>query len=136
MGSNYTTYMDANTCKVRSIMKVLILEDDAQRMTHFLRKLIGHTVDFTADALAAIDYLEKNVYDIIYLDHDLGGKQMEWDENNCGTNVAEYIRDNPLPETTKVIIHSFNVPAAQRMLRLIPGSIHIPGIWIQKGIDI
>ena len=104
-------------------------------MKAFIKKLIGHHLDYTANAQEAIEYIKQNTYDIIYLDHDLGGKQMEWDEDNCGMNVADFIAQHPLPETTKVVIHSFNVAAAQRMLRTIPGSIYIPGVWLQKGTD-
>lgn len=114
-------------------MKILILEDDLERIKHFGKKL-KQVFDFSDDAKVAIEWLKKDEYDYIYLDHDLGGEQMAWDEENCGMTVAKYIEQNPLPKKTKVIIHSFNVYRAQQMQRIIPGSLYIPGVWLQEGL--
>lgn len=119
----------------KALMKILILEDDAERMKAFAKKLQEYDFDYTDNAQEAIEYLKKNNYNLIYLDHDLGGKQLEWDEDNCGMTVAEYIAEHPLPSTSRVVIHSFNVVAAQRMLRIIPGSVYIPGVWTQDGVE-
>jgi CheY-like chemotaxis protein len=115
-------------------MNILVLEDDPARVKFFKNKFIGHIVDYTDDANVAVEFIKSQEYDYIYLDHDLGGEQLKWDEENCGMVVAKYIEENPLPEKTAVIIHSFNVVAAQRMLRIIPHSVYVPGIWTQKGL--
>lgn len=113
-------------------MKILILEDDLNRIVKFKEKHINDTIEWSDQAKEVISKLESNEYDILYLDHDLGGKQMEWDEDNCGMTVAKYLNDNPLSDATKIIIHSFNFPAAQRMLQLLPNATYQPGCWSIK----
>ena len=69
-------------------MTVLILEDDVNRIAQFKRALKDHKLYITDDANEAINFLKKHNFDYIFLDHDLGGLQNEWDEENCGMVVA------------------------------------------------
>ena len=52
-------------------MKILVLEDDSFRAKFFLEKFGEHGITITESAYAAIDHLEEEVYDLIFLDHDL-----------------------------------------------------------------
>lgn len=113
-------------------MKILILEDDINRIKQFKKNMIGNTLVITNHAVDCINELKKDKFNLVFLDHDLNGKQMEYDEDDCGTVVAKWINKNPLPIDTRVIIHSFNAPAAEYMLKLIPNSIYLPGIWSKK----
>jgi DNA-binding response OmpR family regulator len=113
-------------------MRVLILEDDDMRIEHFKKRFPDAALDIVKHAEEAIYCLKENQYDIICLDHDLGDQQMEWDEEDCGMLVAEYLAENP-QEHAKVIIHSFNTPRAMRMHYLIRGSNYFPGYWLGEG---
>ncbi len=113
-------------------MKVLILEDDAGRIKHFKKRFEeDDELHIVKHASEAIDLLKENEYDLICLDHDLGDQQMEWDKEDCGMLVAEYIHANPVK--AKVVIHSFNTPRAMIMTNIIPGARYTPGIWLGKG---
>lgn len=90
-------------------MRILILEDDINRIRIFKQKLKDQIVDITDDANKAIQYLKTNIYDFCFLDHDLGGLQMQWDEQNCGMVVAKYLSnlEKPLLDMG-CIVHSYN----------------------------
>lgn len=109
--------------------RVLILEDKADRMVFFRKKFRPDTkIVHVEHAYDAIEELKKHEFDLICLDHDLGGKEMEWDEEDCGMVVAEWISENL--EYYNVIIHSFNEPAAKRMMQVLPMAKYIPGVWL------
>lgn len=55
------------------------------------------------------------------LDHDLAGAYFQNDKENSGTEVAEWIH-HKLPKDKypkKVIVHSWNIHGAERMINLI-----------------
>lgn len=111
-------------------MKILILEDDPNRQEKF-RKIIqnrGWGLTMVDTAEAAIRELKKEEFDMIFLDHDLGGEvYVSSDHRNTGAEVARFLNKNPVK--CSVVIHSLNVPGATVMAKLIPGSHRIPGIW-------
>lgn len=86
-------------------MRILFLDDDEYRHKT-VRPLM--TFDAARTALEAIGLLQVNTYDLVFLDHDLGGLQMvESSEENTGFTVAKWIRDNN-PSIGWVILHSLN----------------------------
>ena len=103
-------------------MKILVLEDDSYRVTFFIERLCDSDLYITENANRAIDYLEDNVFDCIFLDHDLG------ENNGCGADVAAYLANNPdnPNNDTDVIIHSWNVPAAKAMKDKLPYAVLAP----------
>jgi CheY-like chemotaxis protein len=111
-------------------MKVLILEDDPERMKSFASLFSKDVIHHAEHSHEAIELLKNNFYDLICLDHDLGGTQINFDPEDCGTIVAEYLHDHPTE--AEIIIHSYNTPAAQTMMSLIPSAQHIPGFWLMK----
>jgi len=115
-------------------MDILLLEDDHIRVAHFRQLFAGHSIVHVEHAKDAIWWLENKLFDMILLDHDLGGTQMDFNPEDCGTMVAEFMKDNNIKIFT--IIHSFNNPAAMRMLNLIPNAIYLPGIWYNKNFKI
>lgn len=118
-------------------MKALILEDDKTRMIYFRRVFKNYEIYHVEHAQDAINLLKEHQFDVICLDHDLGDQQMKWDPEDCGMNVAEYLRDNPDKITkTLVIIHSFNTPRALIMKSLIPKSVFMPGFWLKGQSDV
>ncbi len=76
-------------------MKILILDDDQNRLNLFKQKLIGHDVICVETAKDAIIELKKNKFNIISLDHDLGGKVMVESGEGTGWEVAKFLHDYP-----------------------------------------
>jgi len=100
-------------------MRILILEDDGNRVNNFIEMLHKHTLDIIENAYDAIDLLEENVYDLIFLDHDLG------EGNGSGSLVAAFLshmEDNK----AVIVIHSWNVPASNAMLGYLPKAYQAP----------
>ena len=110
-------------------MKILVLEDNKDRIKDFRRKFIKDDVVYVDDAQTTIEHLKKTKFDLVCLDHDLGDMSIEYDMENCGTVVAEWIHEHPI-EDTKFIIHSLNSSLAKDMVELIPGSKYIPFYWL------
>lgn len=108
-------------------MKILILEDSILRMNYFRKKFKNDEIIHTDSAHKAIEYIKENDFDVILLDHDLGGEENDYDPTNCGGIVAEYLKENPVK--SQILIHSYNEPASRKMLSLINGSVWVPGIW-------
>ena len=99
-------------------MRILILEDDGTRINTFVEALHRHNLTITECSYDAIDHLEQAVFDYLYLDHDLGA------DNGVGTDVTSYLRLHPdnSNNDAKIIIHSWNVPAAKNMLKDLPNA--------------
>ncbi len=110
------------------IVIALLLEDNDLRTQMFVERFkeIGFEYVLTTTSSEAIEELKKRKFDIIFLDHDLGGEVYSTAED-CGMRVAEYLNENP--PSCHVIIHSLNIPAARQMQELIKGSSCIPYVW-------
>ena len=103
-------------------MKILVLEDDSYRATTFIEKFCDHDVTITENAGIAMEYLEEDTFDWIFLDHDLG------ENNGCGADVAALLACNAdnANNNARIIVHSWNVPAAKAMVGMLPQARHIP----------
>jgi len=96
-------------------MKILILEDDPERIHWFYKKFFKHDITCTNSVDGAIRCIKDKEYDIIFLDHDLGGKVFcNHQEEPTGYHVACMIPSSE-NKNTMVIIHSWNSPAAKLM---------------------
>lgn len=95
--------------------KILILEDDLERITWFYDKLKDDEVTIVNNAQMAKSALYSVKFDLIFLDHDLGGEAFVNSEHpNTGWQVAKEIPHTP-NHGTNVFIHSWNTGAAKRM---------------------
>jgi len=73
-------------------MRILILEDDQNRIDIFKKNLAGHDVDVVETAKGAIDFLVGFDYDVVFLDHDLGGEQwVDAGNKNTGSEVVRWV---------------------------------------------
>ena len=97
-------------------MRIFILEDDHERIKTFRVKLASHELAIVENAQDAITLLSNDqAFDIMFLDHDLGGEQMIGTEGaNTGSEVVRWMRSNQ-QQYCPVIIHSLNQPAAEDM---------------------
>jgi hypothetical protein len=100
-------------------MRVFILEDDPNRVAGFSASLDGADVTYAIDVDEA-RRLWQPPYDIVCLDHDLGGDvYVASEDDNTG---AGFLRTSPVREgmrSTIVVVHSWNPDGAQEMIRLL-----------------
>jgi len=118
-------------------MKILVLEDDIERIEEFRKRFQNvkgiENVDFCYSAKVCIELLKKEKYSLIFLDHDLGDKVfVNSNEQNTGAEVARWIEQNPLESGQSVIIHSVNPSGAKYMMSAIKGAIHVPFVWMDS----
>ena len=113
-------------------MKLFILEDDPQRIRLFREVMFSRSTTPFHDATFA-EKLEGDggafelfepPYDLICLDHDLGGRQMvDSDEEETGAAFVRWMTQAFSPEElsreTEIIIHSYNYEGAREMARLL-----------------
>ena len=121
-------------------MKVLLLEDDSTRVVQFRNRLNSEGVpyelvhvDRASDAIVAM--LEQR-FDLILLDHDLGGRtyvNFTDEQEDCGIRVAEWlsIRPERVNQQGPIIVHSLNGPAAMQMVELISEATWAPFLWTE-----
>jgi ActR/RegA family two-component response regulator len=103
-------------------MKLLIVEDDGFRVRFFIERFGQYDLKVIENAKVAIEYLQENVFDYIFLDNDLG------EGNGEGVDVADYLAqhpDNPNNEAI-VIVHSWNVPATAAIKSKLPNAVAAP----------
>lgn len=83
--------------------KILVVDDDEILCEFFsvAFKLAGYDVSIAHNGEAAIEFLTKNVVDIITLDHDMPGIS--------GIETLKMIKEKHLSNNTKIIIMSANV---------------------------
>jgi len=107
-------------------MKILIVEDDKQRIRWFRENLIEHSVDIVETAASGIFLCQTKKYDFICLDHDLGGEIYVPSENeNTGYQVSKAIV-NSLNSETPVIVHSHNPSGAKNIQSILKHAELIP----------
>lgn len=103
-------------------MKILFLDDDHDRLKAAKRHFLGQELTLVETAKQAIDSIDSMPrFDLIHLDHDLGGIFLPSDEKS-GYHVACHIAN--LPESKQpdnIIIHSYNPTGAKKMLEVLKG---------------
>lgn len=108
--------------------RILFLDDDETRHQSFAKATVGHivthvrTVEECKSALLSMD-----PFDLVSLDHDLGGQTFVSEIDGTGTEVALFIRDELPAEKLpgRFIVHSFNPVGALRMIEYIKDR----GVW-------
>lgn len=107
-------------------MRIFVLEDNPSRIAWFVKRFIGHDVTY-ADSCTQVDrYVPP--YDLVCLDHDLGGRQMEEHEDDGSafvTAIVLRLRSQGRPPV--IVIHSFNEFGALRMQQTIG--------WLGRGVQ-
>lgn len=92
-------------------MRIFILEDDHMRIARFREWFDGHDIT-QVDSCLSIDAFQPP-YDVVFLDHDLGGRQLEDHEDN-GHAFAKLIKGN-LSNVGTIIVHSFSPDGARNI---------------------
>lgn len=109
-------------------MNILFLDDDPNRIKLVTRHCINHNLYVVTTAQDAIASLRTNSnYDLVSLDHDLGGEQMVSSGRGTGYEVAEHISKMSSPPL-HVNVHSFNPTDAKNMYEVLHDNRHIKEI--------
>ena len=96
-------------------MKVLFLDDRGERLDIAVVRYKEHGPFLVRTAAEAIAMLENVQWDLVCLDHDLGGESfVDSDREDCGMEVVRWIESH-LPVIGKIIIHSSNPEASYQM---------------------
>ncbi len=102
-------------------MKILFLDDMEVRHSKFRNFCGQHNIFHVYTVEEAILALKKeSPFNIVYLDHDLGGGIYLPSDDNSGYAVAKYIslmNKEKIPE--KVVIHSWNEKGAAKMMDIL-----------------
>jgi len=101
-------------------MKVFVLEDDPLRIRVFEQMLVGHETVYAQDVERARKAFDKwGPFDVMFLDHDLGGQvYVPSEDPTTGYAFLKSVVDRL--GDTQVVVHSYNEPAARRMMALRP----------------
>jgi hypothetical protein len=96
--------------------KMLFLDDDESRISLFFGLVPTVTIVRTAEeAIAALN----NSWDVVSLDHDLGGEQyVSSERDDTGMGVVRWIAKNK-PAVGRFIVHSHNHIGAENMESLL-----------------
>ena len=105
----------------RSPITILVLDDDERRHRWFTKRFVGDELDIAATVAEAKEFLEKYVYDAIFLDHDLLPHHYESNDHddfaNTGYAIAEFLNENKnLQRAATIIVHTRNADGAIRMV--------------------
>ncbi len=99
-------------------MNILFLDDDETRHRFFQRNTIGHAVTAVRTAEEAKEALRTKQFDVVSLDHDLGGAVFCPSDEHSGWEVARFIA-NDLADKPRVIVHSFNPDGIAAMMGVL-----------------
>jgi len=108
-------------------MRVFILEDNSSRVVKFRRELIGNRVDHAETLNAGRAMICENEYDLIFLDHDLGGREMaDSAHEDTGYHLALFIADDDKNKSVPCVVHSCNPDGADSIVGVLPHAVKVP----------
>jgi hypothetical protein len=111
-------------------MKILILEDNIERIEKFKLLFKNQEVfiyDNVKDAFHICCFID---FDVMFLDHDLGGKiWVDSNEENTGYQFIKWIVNEKKNKNSLIYIHSMNPIGANNMLNYLLDNEY-DGIWI------
>ena len=107
-------------------MKVFFLDDDNIRLNAAKVKFANHELHLAKNANEAIRILDKeSPFDLVHLDHDLGGVYLPSDEKS-GYAVAMHIVHMPAKKKPKtVIVHSYNPNGSRLMIQALRSFVKV-----------
>ena len=108
---------------------IFILEDTTERIEEFKNIFKNHldNVYIATNYEEALSLLSSIPFDILFLDHDLGGNQIvtkdNWEkfletEEKSGSDVARWLIEN-ITNSPLIVVHSYNPYGAKNMLDIL-----------------
>ena len=105
----------------RAPLRVFLLDDDESRHRWFANRFKKDQLDVAVEPSRAIEFLDKNFYDVVFLDHDLLPEHYhaeKLEDKLTGYEVAEWLADNPRKQpASTIIVHTRNADGAWKMVR-------------------
>jgi len=111
-------------------MKILILEDNEDRIKQFKIKLKNDELSITKSTQQAIQWLINTDFDALYLDHDLGDEVFQKSEDGTGYEVAVWLERNPDRQPKLIILHSMNWVGVNNMKKALPNAVVQSCAWL------
>ncbi len=106
--------------------KIFILEDDLTRVRTFKYKLSNSELYIVDNVTDGKKVLIQHKFDIIFLDHDLGGKVfVDSNYRNTGYQLAKWMAHENI-SANRIIIHSLNPVGCENMKAVLPRAEVIP----------
>lgn len=100
--------------------RILVLEDNEYRIKWFRHHFANETITIMEAASDAIGCLQSNEYDLIFLDHDLGGEAFVNEAHkNTGSEVARFLAASKANINASYVIHSLNSAGADYMFNAL-----------------
>ncbi len=104
----------------RHPIRVFLLDDDTRRHDWFAKRFEGDYLDVAEDVASAQKLLRANIYDAIFLDHDLlpehYGSESD-DDERTGYAIALWLASKPeLQRASTILVHTRNADGAIRMV--------------------
>jgi CheY-like chemotaxis protein len=94
---------------------ILFLDDNKYRTKTFKSNVPQATTTETAEGMIALLKNCIEPVDVLYLDHDLGGKEyVSSSDKDCGMEVVRWIIENK-PIIAKIVVHTCNPSAGKEM---------------------
>ena len=104
----------------RHPIRVFLLEDDKRRYEWFAKRFAGDYLDAADEVGRAKELLSSNVYDAIFLDHDLKPEHyhaVSNDDERTGYAIASWLAARPeLQRASTIMVHTRNADGAMRMV--------------------
>jgi len=122
------TMKQIELAKLYAEKKVLIVDPDPQERTAMKKHLLqlgANNIDMCANALEALEYCEKQPYDIVISEHDLGG-----DKN--GQQLIEELRFHTLLSHTAVYVLRTENTTAEHVLHTLE---YQPDAYLSKRLS-
>lgn len=113
-------------------MKFLILEDSLERIELFRSNFKNVEKIFVDNPKDAIEWLQKEKFDALFLDHDLGGQTYVPSGDGTGYEVAKWLEANPKYQPRSIYLHSLNSSGVQNMKAALPNALIAPLVWMQQ----
>ncbi|MBN1488818.1 MAG: response regulator [Phycisphaerae bacterium] len=121
-------------------MRVLVLDDDADRQQAIRRNNPGHDMTGVESASEAIRLMERDLHEIVMLDHDLDDYLAPDASNNgTGLHVVRWITNcDPDCRPSLTVVHSTNAVGAGDMMRELTEAdlpcLYLPEAWARPGL--
>jgi hypothetical protein len=104
----------------RNPIRVFLLDDDTRRHEWFVKRFKGDSLDIAETVDQAIDLLQANLYDAIFLDHDLLPEHYEEyneEDQQTGYWAALWLAQRPdVQQASTIVVHTRNADGAIRMV--------------------
>jgi len=113
---------------------ILILEDDLNRSVQFYQLFFGNNTVIVSTPDECIQHLKDYKWDILFLDHDLGGQVYCDSDDKSGYKVALWLEEFPDYKPNRIYLHSMNTVGRQKMKMAIPDAVELPFAWLIEKI--